>query len=116
MNISIKREAKERLFEEVVADGDPDHNPYAKQWEYENKILEDKLTERGKYMISMENGKVYLCIRDDMLTEALGVPYYLCTLIKSGKQYGMIYVKPASVFRPYNAYNAQSVYYDYRGR
>jgi hypothetical protein len=28
----------------------------------------------------------------------------------------MIYVKPASLFRPYNAYNAQSVYYDYRGR
>lgn len=48
-----------------------------------------------------------------MLSNALGVSYMLCTLIKNGKQYGMIYVKPASVFRPYSQQAMQSIYYDY---
>lgn len=113
MKIKINEDARDRLFEEVVADGDPDRNPYAKQWERENDYLEALLTKNGKYMISMENGKIYLCLEDSMLSNALGVSYMLCTLIKNGKQYGMIYVKPASVFRPYSQQAMQTIYYDY---
>lgn len=114
--MNLEKYYQRPLYEEVVADGDPNHNPYAKQWDYENEVLENLLNSSGRYMINMENGKIYLCVPDMYLSKLLGINYLTCTLIKNGKQYGAIFNKPASMFRPYTQQAMQQIYYDNSGR
>ena len=45
------------LNEEVVADGNSEHNPYAKRWRKERQLLKDFLCNYGKVMTSKESGK-----------------------------------------------------------
>ena len=47
------------LKEEVVADGNSEHNPYKERWNAERKALKDFISNYGKIMTSKENGKTY---------------------------------------------------------
>ena len=66
------------LTEEVVADGNADHNPFRQRWQYERKMLKNYLKNYGTVMTSKENGKQYKVIYDPSISQALGINYCLC--------------------------------------
>lgn len=64
--------------EEVNADGNSDHNPYAKLWKQEREILKNFIIINGVLMTSMENGKLYKVYWDKGLSALIGVNYAVC--------------------------------------
>lgn len=78
------------LKEEVVADGNSEHNPYRKRWREERKLLKNFLTNYGRVMTSKENGKEYKVYYDTMLSQMIGVNYCICI------QWDSISMKPSS--------------------
>ena len=84
---SVKRFS---LNEEVVADGNSEHNPYAKRWRKERQLLKDFLCNYGKVMTSKENGKEYKVYYDTMLSQMIGVNYCICI------QWDEVKMKPSS--------------------
>lgn len=66
------------IKEEIVADGDSDHNPYAKRWDAERQALKDFICKYGKLMTSKENGKTYKVYYDKTLSELIGYNYCIC--------------------------------------
>lgn len=94
-NESIKKYItllKENLInEEVVADGNSEHNPYKKRWEAERKALKDFICNFGKVMTSRENGKTYKVYYDKTLSQLIGYNYCICL------QWDAVNLKPKSV-------------------
>ena len=83
---------KENLVnEEVVADGNSEHNPYKKRWEAERKALKDFICNFGKVMTSKENGKTYKVYYDKTLSQLIGYNYCICL------QWDAVALKPKSV-------------------
>lgn len=83
---------KENLVnEEVVADGNSEHNPYKKRWEAERKALKDFICNFGKVMTSKENGKTYKVYYDKTLSQLIGYNYCICL------QWDSVTLKPKSV-------------------
>lgn len=83
---------KENLVnEEVVADGNSEHNPYKKRWEAERKALKDFICNFGKVMTSKENGKTYKVYYDKTLSQLIGYNYCICL------QWDAVTLKPKSV-------------------
>ena len=83
---------KENLInEEVVADGNSEHNPYKKRWEAERKALKDFICNFGKVMTSKENGKTYKVYYDKVLSQLIGYNYCICL------QWDAVNLKPKSV-------------------
>lgn len=83
---------KENLInEEIVADGNSEHNPYKKRWEAERKALKDFICNFGKVMTSKENGKTYKVYYDKTLSQLIGYNYCICL------QWDAINLKPKSV-------------------
>lgn len=78
------------LTEEVVADGNSSHNPYAKRWKKERQLLKNFLCNYGKVMTSKENGKEYKVYYDDVLSKLIGVNYCICI------QWDSVLMKPSS--------------------
>lgn len=66
------------LNEEVVADGNSEHNPYAKRWKAERDALKNFLKNFGKIMTSKENGKQYKVFQDQTLSNLIGYNYCIC--------------------------------------
>lgn len=66
------------LKEEIVADGNPDHNPFKKRWKHEREVLKDYIVNYGEIMTSKENGKEYKVLYDTMLSSRLGINYCIC--------------------------------------
>ena len=66
------------LNEEIVADGNPDHNPFKKRWKHEREVLKDYIVNYGEIMTSKENGKEYKVLYDTMLSSRLGINYCIC--------------------------------------
>lgn len=66
------------LSEEVVADGNADHNPYSTHWKMEREALIDYLVNYGQIMTSKENGKEYKVLYDTMLSQRLGMNFCVC--------------------------------------
>lgn len=79
------------LKEEVVADGNSEHNPYKKRWEAERKALKDFICNFGKVMTSKENGKTYKVYYDKTLSQLIGYNYCICL------QWDAVNLKPKSV-------------------
>lgn len=79
------------LKEEVVADGNSEHNPYKKRWEAERKALKDFICNFGKVMTSRENGKTYKVYYDKVLSQLIGYNYCICL------QWDAVNLKPKSV-------------------
>ena len=94
-NESIKKYStllKENLInEEIVADGNSEHNPYKKRWEAERKALKDFICNFGKVMTSKENGKTYKVYYDKTLSQLIGYNYCICL------QWDAVTLKPKSV-------------------
>lgn len=89
-NIFRNENMKSYITEEVVADGNSEHNPYAKRWKAERQALKDFLTNYGKIMTSKENGKEYKVYYDKTLSELIGINYCLCL------QWDRVKMKPES--------------------
>lgn len=68
----------ESINEEVVADGNADHNPYAERWKHERDTLKDFIINNGTLMTSKENGKTYKVYNVTQLANLLGYNYALC--------------------------------------
>jgi hypothetical protein len=66
------------LNEEIVADGNSEHNPYAKRWKAERDALKNFLKNFGKIMTSKENGKQYKVFQDQALSNLIGYNYCIC--------------------------------------
>ena len=66
------------LKEEVVADGNADHNPFKQRWKHERETLINYLVNYGTIMTSKENGKQYKVLFDEMLSSRIGINYCLC--------------------------------------
>lgn len=80
-------------------DGNYDHNPYHKKLDIDKSSLENLLKTDGYVMMSIENGSYYIVYEIVAFANIIGKRYCICQLIKDGKQYGSIYVKPLSVFK-----------------
>ena len=106
-------ENKGYVFEEVVADGNSEHNPYIKKWKHQKGILRDYIIQTGEIMQSMENGKFYKVLYDKDLSVYLGVEYAYCIQYDPNdlKPIGAIYIRPLSSF----TYVVQNIEYDTRG-
>lgn len=102
------------LKEEVVADGNSEHNPYAKRWKAERKALKDFICNFGKIMTSKENGKQYKCYYDKILSQLIGYNYCICL------QWDPVTMKPSSTLyiRALDKFTNKTfqVQYDVRGR
>lgn len=79
------------LKEEIVADGNSEHNPYKKRWDAERKALKDFICNYGKVMTSKENGKTYKVYYDKMLSQLVGYNYCICL------QWDQLELKPKSI-------------------
>ena len=79
------------INEEWVADGNANHNPYAKRWKAERQALKDFICNYGALMQSKENGKIYKCYYDQTLSQLIGYNYCICI------QYDTVEMKPKSV-------------------
>ena len=73
-----KRYISQTLNEEVVADGNADHNPFKQRWKHEREVLKNYLTNYGEIMTSKENGKQYKVLYDASLSGKLGINYCIC--------------------------------------
>ena len=98
---------KKMLSEEVVADGNAEHNVYSKRWKQEREDLKNFILHNGKMMTSKENGKRYFVYYDQSLSELVGNNYCVClqydpfTLKPSGTVYIRALDKFTSVlFKP----------------
>lgn len=81
-----------KLFcEEVVADGNAEHNPYAKRWDEERDTLINFLVNNGTLMTSKENGKKYFTYYDEKLSSYIGINFVICV------QYDESKLKPGSI-------------------
>ena len=78
------------LSEEIVADGNSEHNPYSKRWKQEREALKSFITNYGKIMTSKENGKEYMVYYDDCISNLIGINYVLCV------QWDNLKMKPKS--------------------
>lgn len=86
--------------EEVVADGNADHNPFKKRWKYERDTLKNYLVNYGELMTSKENGKQYKVLYDQFISGRLGINYCLCIQWNSmtNKPGNIIYVRAFDKF------------------
>lgn len=66
------------LNEEVVADGNSEHNPFQKRWKQEREALKTFLFNNGALMTSKENGKQYYVYVDYALSNLIGFSYCIC--------------------------------------
>lgn len=89
-NLFLKTNIRTYLAEEAVADGNSEHNPYAKRWKSERQALKDFLLNYGKIMTSKENGKEYKVYYDKTLSELIGINYCICV------QWDRVEMKPES--------------------
>ena len=77
--IIINEKQLERILtEEVVADGNAEHNPYSKRWKMEREALINYIVNYGQIMTSKENGKEYKVLYDTMLSQYLGLNFCAC--------------------------------------
>lgn len=86
-----KNTIRQLMKEEVVADGNAEHNPYKKRWDAERKALKDFICNFGKLMTSKENGKTYKVYFDKTLSDLVGYNYCICL------QWDQIEMKPKSI-------------------
>ena len=102
------------LSEEVVADGDAEHNPYKEKWDRERKALKDFLKYYGKTMTSRENGKQYKVYYDKTLSSLIGHNYCACIEWKPEERdvASIIYIRALDKFTE----RIFTPKYDYRGR
>ena len=106
---------KENMInEEWVGDGNSEHNPYKKRWDAERKALKDFVSNYGKLMQSKENGKLYKCYYDKVLSQLIGYNYCICIQWDNieMKPKSVLYIRALDKFTP----NIRQVNFDYRGR
>ena len=87
------------MLREGAADGNAEHNPYAKQIEQATVALKELVTQYGVVMTNMDNGKFYYVYEIKSLSLSLGKRYCLCILIKDKKPYGGVSTKPLNLFK-----------------
>jgi hypothetical protein len=102
------------LKEEWVGDGNSEHNPYKKRWDAERKALKDFVANYGKLMQSKENGKLYKCYYDKVLSQLIGYNYCICIQWDNieMKPKSVLYIRALDKFTP----NIKQVNFDYRGK
>jgi hypothetical protein len=69
---------EKQITEEIVADGNAEHNPYEKRWKAERQALKNFLVNCGKIMTSKENGKQYKVYFDQSISDLIGYNYCIC--------------------------------------
>lgn len=101
------------IKEEVVADGNAEHDIYGKKWKHQKDLLKDYICQNGVLMQSMENGKIYMVLRDDKLSSFLGVEYAYCVQYDDStmKPSGTVYIRALSTFR----LDIRKIQFDTRG-
>ena len=113
INEIAERYIKAVLNEEVVADGNADHNPFKKRWKYERETLINYLTNYGEIMTSKENGKEYRVLYDSTLSSRLGINYCICI------QWNSMTMEPGNVIyvRAFDKFTRRRFKpeFDYRG-
>ena len=92
----------EALNEYNISDGSAEHNPYKKKLDQGKRLLQNLVSNYGKVMYSLENGKDYFVYELYALSELLGVRYAICRPIKDGEATGTVMMKPLATFRVKN--------------
>ena len=112
--IIINPQQEKILKEEVVADGNADHNPYLKRWHFERDSLINYLVNNGKLMTSKENGKLYYTLYDKMLSDYMGMNFVICVQYNPNEltPSSIVYVRAQDKFTP-QIFHAN---FDYSGR
>ena len=96
----LKKVAKRVLNEEVVADGNAEHNPYKKRWKQEREDLKNYVISYGQLMTSMENGKQYVVLFEPEISQQIGNNYGLCVQYDpiKGEYRSVIYIRAMDKF------------------
>lgn len=82
-----------------IADGNVEHNPYAKQIKQNMLLLSSFLKNNCTIMTNIDNGKDYMVYEVAAFANILGKRFCICQLLKDGKPFGSIYTKPFTLFR-----------------
>ena len=77
-------------------------NPISQKINIATDLLERMISHNGLLMLNIENGKEYLVLEDVTLTNLIGKRCCICRLMKEGKAFGPIYVKPLDLFKMKN--------------
>lgn len=104
---------KKTVNEEVVADGNSDHNMYEKRWKKEREDLKNFISTYGKLMTSLENGKKYVVYFTPELSRLIGNNYGICLQWDDLKMQPktIVYIRAMDKFTDYNV----NYTYDRRG-
>lgn len=88
------------LKEETNADSNSEHNPYQKKWQRQKDVIRDYVVQYGSIMQSMENGKTYKVLRDNDLSNYLGIEYAYCVQYDKNtmKPIGTVYLRSIDTF------------------
>ena len=101
------------INEEVVADGNSEHNMYEKRWKKEREDLKQFISSYGKLMTSLENGKNYIVYFTPELSRLIGNNYGICLQWDDLKMQPktIVYIRAMDKFTDYNV----NYTYDQRG-
>lgn len=88
------------IKEEVVADGNAQHNPYKKRWKQEREDLKNYIISYGQLKTSMENGKQYVVLFQPEISRLIGNNYGLCVQYDpiDGEYRSVIYIRAMDKF------------------
>lgn len=75
------------------------HNPYTNKIDSALKSLNNLIMNSGSIMYNIENGKDYIVYYDESVSNTIGKNYCLSKLMKDGKPYGQISIKPMDTFK-----------------
>lgn len=104
MKIIVNESGFARLLTESIIEyntnnGNAYHDVYQDRIESSLKTLETFLVNNGVLMRNVDNGKEYLVFELHPMTELTGRRYGLVQLIKNGKPFDSIYVKPLELYK-----------------
>lgn len=77
-------------------------NPYRYKINSAMDSLSKLLSNEASIMINIDNGKEYLVYYDSSISNTIGKNYCITRLLKDGKPYGLIQIKPMDLFKTKN--------------
>lgn len=76
------------------------YNPYSNAIKRDKESLYNLLSQYGKTMINIENGKDYQTYYAKGISSLIGKDYVICRVYDANnKPYGSVYIKPLQLFK-----------------
>lgn len=91
-----ERQYVDLIIEQSMADI---YNPYSQKIKSSKEAINNLLSNYGKQMINIENGRVYMVYYAKGISDSIGKQYVICRVIdKNNRPFGSVYIKPLELF------------------